>query len=850
MMLKINLEKILEESKFPAFFLGLDNKILKVNEAFLKLLSKKREDLEGRYCYEVVHGLKELPQFCPLKEGEPCLLSGCEVNEAFCPTCKICPEDVKPKAQGILSKRFYEPRLKKHLRVTLFPLYSEDSPVGYLHFIEDETKQIELGRLLEFVVETYPGLFFVNDEKFNILYMNENLKKLCLKDNPKCYEIIYERERPCEGCPLLSDKEEVGEKELYSPLLDKYFLRYYRIFKVNSEKIYKVTFYADITEQVRLFEESGIALVVTTKEGDILRANRRARELFGISDPQILRNFKAQDFWLDPEERKAFIERLSREKRISHLEIRQKRLSGEPFYALISSSLYEKDGKALIYSAFEDITEYLKVKEEAFNFIQRILDFLPIGVAVIDAEDRLIFANTRLSEITGYSLEELKGANLHQLLVADPLLREKAKRVFQKIATGEKSHLARRRVEFSAQRKTGEVFPAEVYFDEFSFEGQRLFVGVIQDVTERKRVEERLLREEKEATLEKIAGGLAHDLNNLLMITKGYLELLRERIKTHGERPLGYLAKVEEAFDRMKGLVSELFIISRGELKREDFINLSEFLKKWVPFYLKGSSIALNLELEKNLYLNMQENHLLSIIQNLVINAREAMENVGEMRIRASQEKDEVRLEITDTGPGISDEVKAKLFEPGFSTKPHGTGLGLYVVKRLVDLYKGRLEIFSSPEKGTTFVLYFPSVKMPGLERGVDAKEVTERVFKVLIMDDEAEIREVLKEFLSEQGIQVETAEEGDSAFEIILSAEREGKPFSHLILDLTIPKGKGGFYLLRRLREAGFDLNKVKSIIITGFTEAEVKKESQDLKLDAILYKPFSLSSVLEVLK
>lgn len=850
MKLKINLEKVLEESKFPAFFLGLDNKILKVNEAFLKLLSKKREDLEGRFCYEVVHGLKEIPQFCPLKEGEPCLLSGCEVNEAFCPTCKICPEDVKPKAQGLLFKRFYEPRLKKHLRVTLFPLYSEDAPIGYLHFIEDETEQFELGKILEFVVETYPGLFFVNDEQFNILYMNENLKKLCQKDKPKCYEIIFGRESPCEGCPLLSDEEEAGEKELYSPLLDKYFLRYFRIFKANSEKIYKVTFYADITEQVRLFEESGIALAVATKEGDILRLNRRARELFGIPDVKILKDYKAQDFWFNPEDRKAFVERLLREKCVSHLEIRQKKLSGEPFYALLSARLFEENGKALIYSAFEDITEYLKAKEEAYNFIQRILDFLPIGVAVIDAEDRVIFTNTRLSEITGYSLEELKGANLHQLLVADPLLRERANRVFQRVAKGKKSHLARRRVEFPARRKKGEVFPAEVYFDEFSFEGQRLFIGVIQDVTERKFVEEKLLREEKEATLEKIAGGLAHDLNNLLMIIKGYLELLRERLKVYGEGPLGYLAKAEEAFDRMKGLVSELFIISRGELKREDFINLSEFLKKWVPFYLKGSSIALDLELEENLYLNMQENHLLSIIQNLVLNAREAMENVGELKVKATKEKDEVRLEITDTGPGISDEVKAKLFEPGFSTKPHGTGLGLYVVKRLVDLYKGRLEFFSSPEKGTTIVLYFPLVKLPGLETEAEAKEVIEGALKVLVMDDEAEIREVLREFLSEQGIPVETAEEGDSAFELILSAEREGKPFSHLILDLTIPKGKGGFYLLRRLREAGFDLNKVKSIIITGFTEAEVKKESKDLKLDAILYKPFSLSRVLEVLK
>ncbi|BAU23696.1 PAS/PAC sensor hybrid histidine kinase [Caldimicrobium thiodismutans] len=849
MKLNLNVERVLEESRFPAFFLSIDNKILKVNEPFLRLLNKKREDLEGKYCYEVVHGLKELPNFCPLKEGEPCLLSGCETNTAFCPTCKICPEDKKTKSKGIFFKDFYEPRLKKYLRVTLFPLYEEDIPIGYLHFIEDETQKAELRRLLEAVVDTYPGLFFVNDEKFNILYMNENLKRLCNTEHPKCYELIFGNDKPCSKCPLLIEGKVEEEKEVYSPLLDKYFIRHFKIFKINSEKIYKITFYADITEQIRLFEESGIALVVSTPEGEILRVNRRARELFGVSDPALLKNYRDQDFWLNPEDRKAFIEKLIKEKKINHLEFKYKRLSGESYTALISSRLYEENGKKLIYSAFEDITEYLRLKEEAFNFIQRVLEFLPIGVSVIDTEDKVIFVNSRLSEITGYSIDELKGVNLHQLLVADPNLRKRAKEVFQKISMGEKSKLAKRRIEFQARRKTGELFPAEVYFDEFIFEGKRLFIGIIQDVTERKLIEEKLFREEKEIVLEKIAGGLAHDLNNLLMIIKGYLELLGERLKKYGEKELNYLSKVEEAFDRMKNLVSELFIISRGELKREEFINLGEFLKKWAPFYLKGSSVALTLDIEENLFVNLQENHLLSIIQNLILNAREAMENSGELRIKAQKVDNFIKVEVSDTGPGIPEEVKNKIFEPGFTTKAHGTGLGLYVVKRIMDMYNGKIEIFSHPGEGTSVTLFFPSVKsLKGVE--VEPSKKAKGTLKVLVMDDEAEIREVLKEFLSEQGIQIETAEEGETAFEMILSAEREGNPYTHLILDLTVPKGKGGIYLLRRLQEIGFDLRKVKSIIITGFTEEELKKEAEGLNLDAILYKPFSLSKVLEVLK
>jgi len=203
--LKLNLSKILEESSFPSFLLDKDNRILLANEPFLRLLGKSREEVEGKFCYEVVHGLKEIPSFCHLKEGEVCLLTGCE-GDKICPICKICEE--KPKEEGLKGvyfKEFFEPRLQKDLRVTLFPLYDERGEFfGYLHFIEDRTEEKELGELLERVVETYPGLFFVNDEEFNILYMNKNLKSLCQREGEKCFEVIYGKDKPCETCPLLT----------------------------------------------------------------------------------------------------------------------------------------------------------------------------------------------------------------------------------------------------------------------------------------------------------------------------------------------------------------------------------------------------------------------------------------------------------------------------------------------------------------------------------------------------------------------------------------------------------------------------------------------------------------------
>lgn len=850
--LLLDFKKIITESPFPAFLLSKDHRILYVNEAFCKLLGKDRAEVEGKYCYEVMHGLKELPEFCPLKEGEVCILTGCGKDEKRCPLCPLeeCEEKAYPsKPKSFYFKEFYEPSLKKILSVNLLTLFDEKGKIfGYLHFIEALTENIEFSYLFEKVVETYPGYFFINDEEFNILFMNENLRKLCENEDSKCYVILYGRKEPCPTCPIFTEK---AEEEVYSPKLKRYFIRYFRIFKSQRGKIFKITFYADITEQIRLFEETGIPLVVATLEGEILRVNKRARELFGIPEDFDLRNLKAQDFWQNPEDRKFFLERLFKEGKVVDLEIKLKKLDGTPFFALISARLFEENGKNLIYSAIEDITEYLKAKEEAFKFNERVLEFIPVGVAVIDERDRVLYVNTKLSEITGYSKEDLKEANLYQLLIADEKLKERAKKILEEIAKGARSQLAKKRVEFPARKKDGSLFMAEIYFDEFYLEGKRLFIGLIQDITDRKKLEERLLKEEKEFAIEKIAGGLAHDLNNILMIVKGYLELLKEKRKEMGKKKISYLEKIEEAFERMRHLVGELFVLSKGEMKKKEWVNITEFLKTWVPFYLRGSQINITLDLEEGLYLPIQESHLLSLVQNLILNARDAMENVGKLRVRAYTSNGYLFMEFEDSGCGIPEEYLEKIFEPGFSTKPQGSGLGLYVVKRIVELYEGKIEVNSIPREGTNFILKFPLKERQAILEEVkeipQRKEISEK--KILVLDDEAEIREVLKEFLQERGFEVETAENGDEAFELILKAEREDKPFEILILDLTVPEGKGGLYLLRRLLSEGRDLSRYKTILITGFTEKEVIKEAGDLKINHILYKPFNLEKLLEVL-
>lgn len=739
----IDLTKVVEDTPYPVLLLSKDNRILSCNQALANLLGLARENIIGRRCFEVIHGLNNIPDFCPLKEGI-CLFSGCD-KVSLCPSCSNCKE--RGKHSGLYVREFFEPKLNCFLRVTIFPLYSEGGDVwGYLHFIEDQT------------------------------------------------------------------------------------------------------------EKLRLFEEAVVALVVTTPYGEILRANRRARELFKVPESIPLHGLNSTQFWGNLEVRKAFLEKLLEEKEIFNFETVLKDFEGREFYALISSKLYECPEEITIYTAIQDITNYLKVKDQAIKFVKDILEFLPVGVAVIDENDRIIYANPKLCNITGYTKEELLGSHFHNLINPNKKLTKLDSYIFKDMSVRSKGDLFKTKIEVVARKKEGSTFPAEIVFEEFHINSQRFFVGAIQDITDRKLFEERLLREEKEFVIEKIAGGLAHDLNNLLMIVKGYLELLSERAKTYSEKDRLYVKKILDSFDRMKNLVSELFILSKVELQTAEIVNLGEFLKQWIPFFLQGTGIEIRFELEDNLIIPIKESHLISLIQNIVINAKEAMDGTGVISVKAYDKSSEIVIEIEDTGKGIPPHLMDKIFDPGFSTKPHGSGLGLFVVKRIMENYGGKVEIKSNIGLGTKVTLRFPKVTLSeglfkqGTVQAEMEKSAYEKV-KILILEDEEEIRNVLEEFLKNRGLFVTTVENGDVALFEFLKAMQEGNPYTHLLLDLTVPHGKGGVYFLKKLRDYGVDLAKLKVIIMTGFTEKEIQEQARDYKIDDILFKPFSLERVIEVL-
>ncbi|MFN3407249.1 MAG: PAS domain-containing protein [Caldimicrobium sp.] len=266
MKIQIKVEETLENTPFPAILITKDHRILLANKAFCEFLGKSFEEIKGKFCYEVVHSLEELPSFCPLCGKDFSISEELEKYALYC----LYKKSAKCE-KGFYTKEFFEPKLKKFLKVTLIPLYKEgkEEVFAYLHFIEDKTREYDIKEQLNLIIESFPELFFINDEHFNLLYANrvfKDLFKLELQEGKKCYELLYGRAKPCEGCPMTLPQEE-GEDEVYFPKLGRFFKRIYKKITHPEGRFYKYTLYIDITEEIKNFEEAPIALAITSREG-------------------------------------------------------------------------------------------------------------------------------------------------------------------------------------------------------------------------------------------------------------------------------------------------------------------------------------------------------------------------------------------------------------------------------------------------------------------------------------------------------------------------------------------------------------------------------------------------------
>jgi CheY-like chemotaxis protein len=356
-----------------------------------------------------------------------------------------------------------------------------------------------------------------------------------------------------------------------------------------------------------------------------------------------------------------------------------------------------------------------------------------------------------------------------------------------------------------------------------------------------------------------LAGGIAHDFNNLLTGIMGNIGLVKSYISP-SDNTYEMLDEAERAAIRARDLTQQLLTFARGGKPVKKPVNVYELMKESSEFALRGSKAKLLLSLPEDLWqIDADEGQISQVINNLVINADEAMPMGGTLKIHAENEAirknssillksgSYVRIDIEDTGTGISPEHLQRIFEPYFTTKQRGSGLGLTTAYSVVRNHGGIMTAESELKKGSTFRIYLPASKRA--VKGGKKLTVTDSGQaggKVLIMDDEEIIRKMLTNMLGMAGYTVEVSADGVEALEKYQQAREAGDPFNAVIMDLTVPGGMGGKEAVKKILEID---PKAVVIVSSGYATDPIMSDFKKYGFKAVIAKPYSVRQLRESL-
>jgi two-component system cell cycle sensor histidine kinase/response regulator CckA len=371
--------------------------------------------------------------------------------------------------------------------------------------------------------------------------------------------------------------------------------------------------------------------------------------------------------------------------------------------------------------------------------------------------------------------------------------------------------------------------------------------------------EQERLRMAKMESIGMLAGGIAHDFNNLLTGIMGNIGLVKTYVSP-SDPAYEMLDEAEVAAVRAKDLTQQLLTFAKGGKPVKKLINTAETIKGAAEFALRGSKVKLILSFPEDLWpIEADEGQINQVINNLVINADEAMPTGGTLTISAENlalKKSDVlpvrggnyvRIDVKDTGIGISPTHIQRIFEPYFTTKQKGSGLGLTTAYSVVRNHGGIILVESVQNEGSTFHIYLPATKkaLKGAKK-LMAIESGQAGGKVLIMDDEDIIRKMLKNMLSMAGYTVELSSDGTEALKKYVQAKEARDPFNAVIMDLTIPGGMGGKEAVKKILEID---PKATVIVSSGYATDPIMSDYKKYGFKAVIAKPYSVRQLRELL-
>ncbi len=380
------------------------------------------------------------------------------------------------------------------------------------------------------------------------------------------------------------------------------------------------------------------------------------------------------------------------------------------------------------------------------------------------------------------------------------------------------------------------------------------------DITDKKKREEEQLKAQKLESISVLAGGIAHDFNNILTAILGNNQLAMLQSKKEG-KICESLENVEKACLRAKDLTKQLLTFSKGGEPVTKASNIVKLVKDSVEFALRGSNVKSELSIAEDIWVvDVDEGQINQVLHNIVINGQQAMPEGGILKVKAEnisldnsksivplKHGKYVKISVEDTGIGIPKNLIEKIFDPYFTTKQMGNGLGLASSFSIIKNHRGLITVNSKVEAGTTFCVFLPASS----KKMVDEMRIEDKPIvgsgNILIMDDDEAIRYMGEQVLRFIGYQVECAKDGAEAIEMYKNAIEIDKPYDVVIMDLTVPGGMGGEEAINKLHTI---FPKAKAVVSSGYANNPVMSEFEKYGFNGVVSKPFEIKEMNEVLQ
>lgn len=663
---------------------------------------------------------------------------------------------------------------------------------------------------------------------------------------------------------LMSISEQIAiaiEKKQAEDAIRKSEERYRAFIEHSTEGIYRIEFDnpiprdASTDEQIRLFYQNAY----------MAECNQVMVEMYGYHKMEDVLGMRISQMLIptDPNNITYLTRFIENGGRVIDEESHELDRYGIDKYFLNNAiAIYDGDYWVRVWGTQRDISNRKLVDKALWEEKERLavtLRSIADGVITTNIDGKIILMNKIAEKYTGWTQREAYGNNIDNVF---HVINEKQKKIEYQIGKILKSNagtIVPNTVALLAKDGTERVIEessSPIKDNENNVIGA---VIVFRDITDKKKMEDELLRSRKIESVGVLAGGIAHDFNNILTAVLGNISLAKMTID-EGSRLFNMLDSAEKASSRAISLTQQLLTFSKGGAPIKKAASIRELLVESATFALRGTNVSCTFEMPDNIWtVEIDEGQINQVVNNLVINSVQAMPDGGNITIgvdlvdvndaRPALLKSDVRyikISVRDNGIGIAEKDLTKIFDPYFSTKQKGSGLGLATSFSIISKHDGIMTVESQVGVGTCFYIYLPASEKELIPEPTVSTILKEGHGRILIMDDEDIIRHLVTNVLTSVGYEVVGVADGKEAISVYKQSMKNNQPFDLVIMDLTIPGGMGGKQAVLKIRELNPD---AVVIVSSGYSNDPIMSNHTEYGFKGVLNKPFKARDLLNVI-